>query len=168
MIEVELAAVQIDQRSATPVMLLKESQPPGRTLAVYIGRTEAQAIVDSIQGIEPPRPMTHDLMRDVIEALGGIVVRVVITELVEATFYAQVELKIQQKVVVVSARPSDAVALAVRVAAPMFVASDVMALEGFVVALESDELASADDENPEKLVVEFRDFLEHINPEDFS
>ncbi len=168
MIEVELAAVQIDQRSATPVMLLKESQPPGRTLAVYIGRTEAQAIVDSIQGIEPPRPMTHDLMRDVIEALGAIVVRVVITELVEATFYAQVELKIQQKVVVVSARPSDAVALAVRVAAPMFVASDVMALEGFVVALESDELASADDENPEKLVVEFRDFLEHINPEDFS
>ena len=168
MIEVELAAVQIDQRSATPVMLLKESQPPGRTLAVYIGRTEAQAIVDSIQGIEPPRPMTHDLMRDVIEALGGIVVRVVITELVEATFYAQVELKIQQKVVVVSARPSDAVALAVRVAAPIFVASDVMALEGFVVALESDELASADDENPEKLVVEFRDFLEHINPEDFS
>ena len=100
MIEVELAAVQIDQRSATPVMLLKESQPPGRTLAVYIGRTEAQAIVDSIQGIEPPRPMTHDLMRDVIEALGAIVVRVVITELVEATFYAQVELKIQQKVVV--------------------------------------------------------------------
>ena len=168
MIEVELAAVQIDQRSATPVMLLKESQPPGRTLAVYIGRTEAQAIVDSIQGIEPPRPMTHDLMRDVIEALGAIVVRVVITELVEATFYAQVELKIQQKVVVVSARPSDAVALAVRVAAPMFVASDVMALEGFVVALESDELATADDENPEKLVVEFRDFLEHINPEDFS
>ncbi len=168
MIEVELAAVQIDQRSATPVMLLKESQPPGRTLAVYIGRTEAQAIVDSIQGIEPPRPMTHDLMRDVIEALGAIVVRVVITELVEATFYAQVELKIQQKVVVVSARPSDAVALAVRVAAPIFVASDVMALEGFVVALESDELASADDENPEKLVVEFRDFLEHINPEDFS
>ena len=168
MIEVELAAVQIDPRSATPVMLLKESQPPGRTLAVYIGRTEAQAIVDSIQGIEPPRPMTHDLMRDVIEALGAIVVRVVITELVEATFYAQVELKIQQKVVVVSARPSDAVALAVRVAAPIFVASDVMALEGFVVALESDELASADDENPEKLVVEFRDFLEHINPEDFS
>ncbi len=168
MIEVELAAVQIDQRSATPVMLLKESQPPGRTLAVYIGRTEAQAIVDSIQGIEPPRPMTHDLMRDVIEALGAIVVRVVITELVEATFYAQVELKIQQKVVVVSARPSDAVALAVRVAAPIFVASDVMALEGFVVALESDELASADDENPERLVVEFRDFLEHINPEDFS
>ncbi len=168
MIEVELAAVQIDQRSATPVMLLKESQPPGRTLAVYIGRTEAQAIVDSIQGIEPPRPMTHDLMRDVIEALGAIVVRVVITELVEATFYAQVELKIQQKVVVVSARPSDAVALAVRVAAPIFVASDVMALEGFVVALESDEIASADDENPEKLVVEFRDFLEHINPEDFS
>ncbi len=168
MIEVELAAVQIDQRSATPVMLLKESQPPGRTLAVYIGRTEAQAIVDSVQGIEPPRPMTHDLMRDVVEALGAIVVKVVITELVDATFYAQVELKIQQKVVVVSARPSDAVALAVRVAAPMFVASEVMDLEGFVVALESEEPASADDENPEKLVVEFRDFLEHINPEDFS
>ncbi|NNN12442.1 MAG: bifunctional nuclease family protein [Acidimicrobiaceae bacterium] len=168
MIEVELAAVQIDQRSATPVMLLKESQPPGRTLAVYIGRTEAQAIVDSVQGIEPPRPMTHDLMRDVVEALGAIVVKVVITELVDATFYAQVELKIQQKVVVVSARPSDAVALAVRVAAPMFVASEVMALEGFVVSLESDDPASAEDENPEKLVVEFRDFLEHINPEDFS
>ncbi|NNN11578.1 MAG: bifunctional nuclease family protein, partial [Acidimicrobiaceae bacterium] len=112
MIEVELAAVQIDQRSATPVMLLKETKPPGRTLAVYIGRAEAQAIVDSVQGIEPPRPMTHDLMRDIVEALGGIVLKVVITELVEATFYAQVELKIQQKVVVVSARPSDAVALA--------------------------------------------------------
>ncbi len=168
MIEVELAAVQIDQRSATPVMLLKETKPPGRTLAVYIGRAEAQAIVDSVQGIEPPRPMTHDLMRDIVEALGGIVLKVVITELVEATFYAQVELKIQQKVVVVSARPSDAVALAVRVAAPIFVASDVMALEGFVVALESDDPSLAEDENPEKLVVEFRDFLEHINPEDFS
>ncbi|NNN14639.1 MAG: bifunctional nuclease family protein [Acidimicrobiaceae bacterium] len=167
MVEVELAGVQIDQRSATPVMLLRESVEPRRTVAIYIGRTEAQAIVDAVQGVEPPRPLTHDLIRDILDVVGARVDRVVITTLVESTFYAELELTSSGSKLHISCRPSDAVAIAVRVGSPIFVLDDLIAKEGFVISSEIDDIDEPL-ENPEEIVGEFRDFLDKINPEDFS
>ena len=85
MVEVRLSAVRVDLQSNTPVLLLTETEGVGRTLPIFIGAPEATAIAFAIQGVAPPRPMTHDLLRDVVETLGASLERVVITELRSAT-----------------------------------------------------------------------------------
>ena len=112
-----------------------------------------------------PRPMTHDLIRDVLTSLEVAVERVVITELRSSTYYAELQLRAGAQRAVVSSRPSDAVAVAIRTGSPLYVADDLMDAEGILLAIEpSDD----DDESPDELVGQFRQFLDSIKPEDFS
>ena len=113
MVEMQLSAVRVELPSNTPILLLQEAGGANRTLPIYIGPAEAQAIAFAQQGVDTPRPMTHDLMRDILEELGATVECIVITELRDRTFYAEIRLLVGGQRHVVSARPSDAVALAV-------------------------------------------------------
>jgi hypothetical protein len=167
MVEVQLRAVQVDLQSNTPVLLLQESDGLGRTLPIFIGAPEATAIAFALQGMDTPRPMTHDLIRDLIEEMGAGVVRVVVTELRASTYYAEIVLTHDKGEHPVSARPSDAVAVAVRTGAPLFVADEVMDDEGILLPVEEDDDGEETD-NPDELVGEFRHFLDSIRPEDFS
>ncbi len=173
MVEVRLRAVRVDLQSNTPVLLLQESEGLGRTLPIFIGAPEATAIAFALQGMDTPRPMTHDLIRDLLEALGSDVVRVVVTELRSSTYYAEIVLGRDGAEVPVSSRPSDAVAVAVRTGAPLFVADDLMDAEGIMLAVEEEDEEPVEEEpddsgSPEEIVGEFRSFLDSIRPEDFS
>ncbi len=162
----------MDLQSNTPVLLLQESEGLGRTLPIFIGAPEATAIAFALQGMDTPRPMTHDLIRDLLDALGADVVRVVVTELRTSTYFAEIVLRHGEAEVPVSSRPSDAVAVAVRTGTPLFVADDLMDAEGILLAVDDEEDDSEDeegaDDNPDELVGEFRHFLDTIRPEDFS
>jgi len=166
MVEVRLSAVRVDLQSNTPVLLLTETEGLGRTLPIFIGAPEATAIAFAIQGVATPRPMTHDLLRDIVEALGAELERVVITDLRAATYYAELQLRRGDGVLTVSSRPSDAVALAVRTSSPLFVSDELMDAEGILLPTDEDEDGEA--ANPDELVGEFRQFLDTVRPEDFS
>ena len=170
MIEVVLRAVRVDVGSATPLLLLEEVAGD-RVLPIFVGTPEAAAIAYALQGVEAPRPMSHDLMGHVITALGARLFSVEITELVAGTFYANLRMLRGAEEVVVSARPSDAVALALRVGAPILVSDALMASEGRVMDLseEEDEEAPVIDVADEAdLVAELRAFLDRVDPEDFG
>jgi bifunctional DNase/RNase len=164
MVEMHLSAVRVEIPSNNPLLLLQEATGAHRTLPIYIGPAEAQAIAFAQQGVPTPRPMTHDLMRDLLEELGAQVECVVVTELRDRTFFAEVRMLLAGKRHVVSARPSDAVALAVRVGSPIFAEDELLDAEGVVLAEEDEEEEAQADE----LVSEFRDFIEGIRPEDFG
>ena len=176
MVEVRLRAVRVDLQSNTPVLLLQETEGLGRTLPIFIGAPEATAIAFALQGMDTPRPMTHDLIRDLLESLGADLIRVVVTELRSSTYHADIVLRTEGREVPVSSRPSDAVAVAVRTGAPLFVADDLMDAEGIMLAVDeeeedddsSDDDATEESGNPEEIVGEFRSFLDSIRPEDFS
>ncbi len=165
MVEVRLRAVRVDLQSNTPVLLLQETEGEGRTLPIFIGTPEAAAIAYALQGVAMPRPMTHDLIKDVLESLEVEVERVVITELQSSTYFAELHLRRGDARSVVSSRPSDAVAVAVRTASPLYVSDDLMDAEGILLAIEG---ADEDDASPEELVGQFREFLDSIKPEDFG
>jgi bifunctional DNase/RNase len=167
MVEVRLSAVRVDLQSNTPVLLLTEAEGVGRTLPIFIGAPEATAIAFAIQGVATPRPMTHDLIRDVLDALDTKLERVVITELRSATYYAELHLKRAGAAVTVSSRPSDAVALAVRTGSPLFVSDELMDAEGVMLPSDEEE-RDGESTNPDELVGQFRQFLDQIRPEDFS
>jgi bifunctional DNase/RNase len=163
MVEVQLAAVRVDVQSNTPVVLLQETQGARRTLPIFIGTPEATAIALAIQGVTTTRPMTHDLMRDVLSELGVTLERVVITELRQTTYYAELTLTQGNSHKVVSSRPSDAIALAARMGATLYVADDLLDAEGVVLPTEEESSG-----NPEEVIAEFQDFLKDVKPEDFS
>lgn len=163
MVEVELAAVRVDLQSNTPVVLLQETMGAKRTLPIFIGPPEATAIAFALQGVPTKRPMTHDLMRDLLEALGAKLERVVITELVSTTYHAELRLAAGERRLTVQSRPSDAIALAARTGTPLFVADDLLDAEGVVLASDEEEAA-----NPDELLGEFQRFLDQVRPEDFS
>ena len=165
MVEVRLRAVRVDLQSNTPVLLLQETEGEGRTLPIFIGTPEAAAIAYAVQGVEMPRPMTHDLIRDLLATLDVSVERVVITELRSSTYFAELQLRRGAERSVVSSRPSDAVAVAVRMNSPLYVADDLMDAEGIILAIEP---ADEDDESPDELVGQFRQFLDSVKPEDFG
>jgi len=164
MVEVRLSAVRVDLQSNTPVLLLTERSGAGRTLPIFIGAPEATAIAFAVQGVATPRPMTHDLLRDIVEGLGARLERVVITELRSATFYAELHLVRGETTVQISSRPSDAVALAVRTGSPLYVADELMDAEAVLLPAEDTD----DEVNPDELVGQFRRFLDEVRPEDFS
>jgi bifunctional DNase/RNase len=146
-----------------------------RVLPIFIGAPEATAIAYALGNIETPRPMSHDLLGNVIGSLGAQLFSVEITELVDNVFYANLRLLREREEISVSARPSDAVALALRVGAPILVNDELMAEQGRVISIEDDDEddeAEAGDENDAsneaELVAELHDFLETIKPEDFN
>ncbi len=148
--------------SNTPVVMLREADDGSRVLPILIGGHEAAAIHSAIEGIVPPRPLTHDLAVTIVQSLGATLERVLITEVREHTYFAELHLRTETGQTVVSSRPSDAIALAVRVNAPIF-AEDELLDEA---AVEMDE--SDDEADEEAILDEFRDFLDDINPDDFA
>jgi bifunctional DNase/RNase len=163
MVEMQLSAVRVELPSNTPILLLQEANGANRTLPIYIGPAEAQAIAFAQQGVDTPRPMTHDLMRDLLEEVGATVECIVITELRDRTFYAEIRLLVGGQRHVVSARPSDAVALAVRVRTTIYAEEELLDAEGVILPDDEQEPAES-----EELVSEFREFIEGIRPEDFE
>lgn len=166
MVEMHLSAVRVEIPSNNPLLLLQETTGARRTLPIYIGPAEAQAIAFAQQGVETPRPMTHDLMRDILEELGARLECIVITELRDRTFFAEMRLVVGTQRHTVSSRPSDAVALAVRLDCPIYAEEELLDAEGIILPEEEED----DDDSPEaeELVLEFRDFIEGIRPEDFG
>ncbi len=165
MLEVRLSALRVDLPTNTPVVLLEEVAGE-RSLPIFIGAPEATAIAYAIQHVEVPRPMTHDLMKDLVEVCGMSVERVVITEIRERTFFAVIHLRQDGKALELSARPSDAIALATRTGSPLYVEDELMEAAGVVIEEEIE--ADGPEENPDELVGQFRDFLDQVRPEDFS
>jgi uncharacterized protein len=165
MLEVRLAALRVDLPTNTPVVLLQE-MGGDRSLPIYIGAAEATAIAYAIQNVPVPRPMTHDLMKDLVDACGVSIERVVVTEIRDRTFYAVIHVVIGNRKVEISSRPSDAIALAARTGSPLYVEEDLMEIAGVIIEEEPDD--GEGDENPEELVGQFREFLDQIRPEDFS
>jgi bifunctional DNase/RNase len=165
MVEVVLRAVRVDVGSSTPLLLLEEVGGD-RVLPIFIGAPEATAIAYALQNIETPRPMSHDLLGNVITALGARLFAVEITHLVDNTFYSNLRLLRDGQEVLVSARPSDAVALALRVGAPLLVSDELMNDEGQVLEVSTDDEDS--EETEATLLAELRDFLNNVRPEDFD
>lgn len=139
--------------SNQPIVLLRESEGQ-RYLPIWIGAPEASAIAFAQQGVTPARPLTHDLLKDVISALGAQLVKVAITDLTDGVFYAVLTFSNGAEV---SARPSDAIALALRTGTPIVGAESVMDEAGL-------HLPSEDEDEVEK----FKEFLDHVTPEDFE
>lgn len=160
----ELIGVRVEMPTNAPMVLLRQRSEAGRTVPIYIGAPEATAIALALDGVDTPRPMTHDLLRDILEDLGTDVDRVVVTELRDKTFYAEVHLVRDGQAHVVSSRPSDAIALAVRTGTPIYAEQSVIDEAGFI---ESDE-APEDGEEGEEVVEQFKEFIDSISPEDFE
>jgi hypothetical protein len=159
MVEMELLAVRIELPGNTPVVLLRELTGERRILPIFIGQPEATAIAFAIDGVITPRPMTHDLMKNLLDELGVTVERIVITDLSEGTFFAEIHLSQGTARHQVSSRPSDAIALALRVGCPIFAEEPVLAEAGLIEETEDES---------EEVVERFREFIESVNPDDFA
>lgn len=149
--------MRVEMPSNNPIVLLRDRES-GRYLPIWVGAVEATAIAYAQQGIVPPRPLTHDLLRDILKALDVTLAEVRITSLQDGVFYA---LLVFSNGVEVSARPSDAIALALRVDAPIRGAEEVMEAAGI-------ELPDDDEPEDEDQVEKFREFLDQVSPEDFG
>jgi bifunctional DNase/RNase len=161
MVEMELVGVRVELPTNNPIVLLREVEGDRRLLPIFIGGPEATAIAYALENLVPPRPQTHDLMKNLLDELGAVVRRIEVTELVDHTFYAVIELEAGGRIRRVSSRPSDAIALAVRIGAQIYAAEAVLDEAGHAPSEEAEE------EN-EEVVAEFREFIESVNPEDFA
>ncbi|HEX2224483.1 MAG TPA: bifunctional nuclease family protein [Thermoanaerobaculia bacterium] len=155
-LRVEIKGLMLDPTSNVPIVILRDIQSQ-LFLPIWIGVFEANAIALRIEGVEPPRPMTHDLLRSVLEQLGAEVEKIVISDLKESTFFARIHVRQGESSVSIDARPSDAIALALRANAPIFVLRSVLdKAQAVDLATEiSDE---------EKL----KKWLEEISPEELG
>lgn len=149
----DVIGVRVDMPSNQPLVLLREAHGE-RYLPIWIGAVEATAIAFAQQGVVPPRPLTHDLMKELLDALERPVQSVRITDLRDGVFYAVLDLG---EGVEVSARPSDAIALAMRTGAPIFGEEQVLEQAGILVPEEEEDEVEA-----------FREFLDNVSPEDFE
>ena len=156
-VPVELVGVRIELPSNTPIVLLRE-HGSDRYLPIWIGTGEATAIALAIEGVEPQRPLTHDLLASVVSGLEASVDRVVVTRLSEGIYYADLVLQHNGGEIIVSSRPSDAIALAARTDAPISVFPEVLEEAGVEIR----------DEDDEETVARFRSFLESVDPDDFG
>jgi bifunctional DNase/RNase len=154
--------VSFDLVGKQPIVLLKTVEG-NRFLPIWIGHPEAAAILMKLQNAATPRPMTHDLVTEILVQLDAQVVSVAVTELRESTFYAQVTIRQDGAEIEVDSRPSDAIALAVRAEAPIFVADEV--IEESAIEFEGEEINDAD---LEREVTKFRSFLESVTPDEFA
>jgi bifunctional DNase/RNase len=160
--EMELLGVRVQVPSNAPIVLLRETTGRRRILPIFIGGPEAHAIDLALSGTATPRPMTHDLFRSTIEALGASLEQVVVTELRDRTFYAELHLRQRDgEVTTISSRPSDAIALAARTG------SKILAEEAVIdeAGVEEDDVERPEEE---ELVEELRRFLDVANPDDFA
>lgn len=154
----ELVGIEVERPPNIPCLVLRETDGAGRILPIFIGGPEATAIAFALEEVETPRPMTHDLMKDLLDEVGAQMERIVVTELRDSTFFAEIVFRLNGEVHTVSSRPSDAVALAVRCGIPLFAEEEVL-----------DVAARAAGEGvPEEVVEQFKEFIDQVNPEDFA
>jgi bifunctional DNase/RNase len=151
--EVDVMGVRVEMPSNQPIVLLREVSGD-RYLPIWIGAVEATAIAFAQQGVVPPRPLTHDLMKDILAATGDELTQVQITDVKDGVFYATLVFGSGAEV---SARPSDSIALALRTGTTIYCADDVLDEAGLAVPAEQEDE-----------VERFREFLDHVSPEDFE
>ena len=164
MIELNLVGVRIELPSNQPILLLKEREGE-RYLPIWIGQAEAQAIAYALQGVATQRPLTHDLLKNVLDELTTSLDRVVVTEVRDRTYYAELHLVNSSGSHTVSSRPSDAIALAVRTQTPIFAEESLLDEVG---QEQDDSESSVSEDDQDELLEDFRDFIENVNPEDFG
>jgi hypothetical protein len=152
----------VDPLTNMPIVILKDVQG-NRALPIWIGNFEANAIALEMERVTPPRPMTHDLIKNILEGMQATVRRIVVNDLKESTFYAQIVLLVGGEEVLIDSRPSDAIALALRVKAPIFVAEKVID-EAKVIDLQEEQAEAKTAEDSEQL----KEWLDNIKPEDFG
>jgi len=161
MVEMELVGVRVELPTNAPIVLLREIDGSHRTLPIFIGGPEATALAVALGGGETPRPMTHDLIKNVLEELGWQLERVVVTELRESTFFAELHLTSNGSTHVISSRPSDAIALAARTGTTIFADESVLDEAAYPPEEPSDE-------EQDEVVEQFKEFIDSVNPEDFA
>ena len=157
--EMVIYGVSFDMVGKQPIVLLKTIDG-NKFLPIWIGHPEAAAILMKLQGASTPRPMTHDLISDMINELDAQCIRVAVTELKENTFFASITLRVNGQEVEIDSRPSDALAVAVRTSAPIYVAEDV--IQESAIEFEHEV------EDTEEVVDRFKKFLDEVTPEDFA
>ena len=157
--EMEIYGVSFDLVGKQPIVLLKTADG-NRFLPIWIGHPEAAAILMKLQNASTPRPMTHDLVTEILGQLNAEVVRITVTELRENTFFAQITVQQDGSEVEIDSRPSDAIALAIRSDAPIYAAESV--IEESAIEFEGEEI------NEEEMVDEFKKFLENVSPDQFA
>ncbi|MBP7629834.1 MAG: bifunctional nuclease family protein [Acidimicrobiales bacterium] len=162
MIEMEIVGVRVEMPSSSPIALLREVGGTQRLLPIFIGAPEATAIAFALEEVVTPRPMTHDLLRTVLDDLGVSLERITVTDLREGVFYAELELNARDGVHTISSRPSDAIALAARTGSPIFAAESVLDEAAYV------EEAAEEGPEQEEVVEQFKEFINSVDPEDFA
>ena len=160
--EMVIYGVSFDLVGKQPIVLLKTADG-NRFLPIWIGHPEAAAILMKLQGASTPRPMTHDLLADLLEQLEAEVVRITVTELRENTFYASITVQQNGSEIEIDSRPSDAIAIAVRSDAPIFAAERV--IEESAIEFEGEE---ENEQEREETIDEFRKFLDDVSPDQFA
>ena len=156
MIKMTVRGIALDPITNMPIIILKDADDK-RALPIWVGIFEANAIALELEKISTPRPMTHDLIKNILDGLGASVQQVVVNDLKDNTFFAVIEINVNGNVVNVDSRPSDAIALALRVNAPIFVAEKV------VTRAKSIEVSEEKEESDR-----WREWLENLKPEDFG
>ncbi len=160
-VEMKVRGLALDPLSNMPIIMLHDEEDK-RSLSIWVGIFEANAIALELEKIATPRPMTHDLMKNILESLNAQVSKIVVSDLKENTFFAVIHLRVGGAEITVDSRPSDAIALALRVAAPIFVEEEVVRKAKSVEVTKEAEGIKTDD--PDRL----REWLENIKPEDFG
>ena len=173
-IEMKIRGLMMDPTANTPIVILKDVVSD-RMLPIWVGPSEANAIALEIEKTAPPRPMTHDLLRNLIVQIGATVERVVVTDLIENTFYAVIEMTIEGRRLLLDSRPSDAIALALRVDCPIFVSEDVISnsrntIDGSQLQAvdEDEEEADEFDESEEEDGVDESEWPDEFDDDDIS
>ncbi len=156
-VEMKVRGLALDPVSNMPIIILRDEEEK-RSLPIWVGIFEANAIALELEKISTPRPMTHDLIKNILDSVEAKVEKIVVNDLRDNTFFALIHLRLGDEEITVDSRPSDAIALALRVAAPIFVDEDV------VRRAKSVEVAPKESDDQEKL----KEWLENLKPEDFG
>ncbi len=156
-VAMEVVGVRVELPTNTPILLLRERDGT-RYLPIWIGTPEATAIALALEGIETARPLTHDLMKTILDALGADIERVDVPSLDEGTFFAELVIESEGEEMTISSRPSDAIALATRSGAPVFASRELLDEAGIEIH----------DDTEEAEIERFREFLDDVTPEDFE
>lgn len=158
MVEMTLSGIILEPKTKSPIVVLKDEDEQ-RALLIWVGEPEANAILLAHEGIKTPRPLTHDLFRNALEALASPIKQVRINDMRENTYFAEIELDVRGETEVIDARPSDAIAMALRFNAPIFVAEKVMTDSAVPINQNREEEEEAE---------QFKKFLENVKPSDFG
>ena len=161
LVQIELQGVRLEVPSQSPIMMLQEVGEGERVLPIYIGAPEASAIHYATEGIVPERPLTHDLLVNVVRGLGAEFSKIVITEVRDHTYYAELHFSFAGSEIVISSRPSDAVAVAIRTDTPIYASEDLL-------KEVSRRPVASSAESEEEILDDFREFINSISPEDFE